>query len=54
MFEADFPPHPSESSKEVTSGSLGQVNFVARQVTFKAFLPDVQGNRQVILLISKM
>ena len=48
------PPPPSESSKEVTSGSPGQVNFLARQVTFTAFLPDVQGNNQVILLISKM
>ena len=55
IFEAEFfPPPPSESSKEVTSGSPGQVNFLARQVTFKAFLPDVQGNKQVILLISKM
>ena len=51
-----FPPPqpPSESSKEVTSGSPGQVYFLARQVTFTAFLPDVQGNKQVILLISKM
>ena len=54
VFSPPPPQPPSESSKEVTSGSPGQVYFLARQVTFTAFLPDVQGNKQVILLISKM
>jgi len=36
--------------KKVQSGSPGQADFLAGQVTFKAYLLNGQGSRQVILL----
>ena len=35
--------------KKVPSASLGQVDYLAGQVTFKTYLPIVQGSRIVIL-----
>ena len=37
-----------QGSKKVSSGILEQVDFLAGQVTFKAYLPNRQGSKQVI------
>ena len=37
-----------QSSKKVLSVSLGQVDFLAGHVTFKDYLPNWQGPRQII------
>lgn len=37
-----------QSSKKVLSVSLGQVDFLAECVTFKDYLPNWQGPRQII------
>ena len=42
-------PMVKQGSKKVQSSSLGQVDFFAGQVIFKAYLPNVPGSRQVIL-----
>ena len=42
-------PMVKQGSKKVPSSSLGQIDFFAGQVIFKAYLLNVPGSRQVIL-----
>ena len=34
--------------KVPSAGSLGQADFLARQITFKPYLPDGQGSNNII------